>query len=378
MLRTFGPYRVLRKLGEGGMAEVFLAEREREGGFKRRVALKRIHPRFKKNPVLLERFLTEARTQARFSHANVVKILDFGVEPEPYLVLEYVDGISAGQLVHRMYEIRQRLDPSAAMYIAIYAAKALDHAHKLKDEDGTPLGIVHRDLTPANVLVSAEGTTYVTDFGLVQVADNILETYGAVPVGTYCYMAPEQLAGGHVDARADLFSLGIVLWEMLATRQLLPTNDPDEVRKIYAEKTPPAPSKLNPEVPDQLDELTMQLLRIDPDERPPSAEAVSVALQRMAHERAPGYGSEQLAKTLRWAFPERAWNREPAAQPAAQPSPAERAKLSTRTPTALSLRARAAREWLRTNGFAVVTIAILLFFTALVSFVAGLLVAGIG
>ena len=373
MLRALGPYRVLNKLGEGGMAEIFLAEREREGGFRRRVALKRIHPRFKRNEVLLERFLTEARTHARLAHANVVKILDFGVDPEPFLALEFVDGISIGQLMHRMYEMRQRLDPSAAMFIATGAAKALDHAHRLRDEDGTPLGIVHRDLTPANVLLSADGTPYVTDFGLVQVADNLLETYGAVPVGTFCYMAPEQLEGGHVDARADLFSLGILLWEMLTTRNLLPSNDPKEVRKIYAEREPPPPSKLNPEVPADLDALTMQLLAVDPEKRPPSAEAVSVALQRMAHERAPGYGSEQLAKTLRWAFPEREWDRDPAALPPAQPSIQERAKLATRTPGAPKLRWRAAKEWVKTNGLPAIVMGILLFFTAVISFVAGAL-----
>jgi len=378
MPRTIGPYEIGSRLGAGGMAEIFLAETRSEGGFRRKVALKLIRKEFRGNAVLLERFLIEARTQARLSHPNIVKVLDFGIEPEPFIALEHVEGVSAGRLLFRMYELRQRVDVSATMLIATGVAQALDHAHKLLDDEGTPLGIVHRDLSPSNVLLSASGHPYLTDFGLVQVADNILETYGAIPVGTFCYMAPEQIAGGHVDARADLFSLGVVLWEMLTTRQLIPTRDRDEVARILAVADFPRPSAVNPEVPEDLDELTMQCLRRDPEGRPPSAEAVSVALQRMAHERAPGYGREQLAKTLRWAFPERAWARPPATDPAPQPSADERAKLATRAPSALSLKAAALREWIRKNATAAIIVGVLLGLTAILSFIAGLLVSALG
>jgi len=327
-MRSFGPYEIVEKLGEGGMAEVFLAERRRDAGFVQKVALKRIHPRYRGDPVLMARFVTEARTNARLRHSNIVNAIDFGTSPEPFLALEYIEGISVGELMYRIYQMRQRLDVSAAMFIAIGAAQALAYAHKLRGEDGTPLGIVHRDVSPANVLLSMNGTPYVMDFGLVQVADNLLETYGAATVGTFCYMAPEQLAGGHVDGRADIFSLGVVLWEMLTTRRLIGSNDPREVHAFHERGGLDSPKKLNPEVPDDLAELTMQLLRKTPEDRPPSAEAVSVALQRMAHSRAPGYGREQLAKTVTWAFPEREWARVPPNLPAEQPEPHDRARLA--------------------------------------------------
>ncbi len=327
-MRFIGPYEIVEKIGEGGMAEVFLAVRRRDAGFVQKVALKRIHPRYQGDAVLRERFVTEARTNARLRHPNIVDAIDFGTKPEPFLALEYVEGVTVGELMYRMYQLRQRLDPSTAMFIATGAAQALAYAHKLRGDDGTPLGIVHRDVSPANVLLSMDGTPYVMDFGLVQVADNLLETHGAIAVGTFCYMAPEQLAGGHVDARADIFALGVMLWEMLTTRRLISSNDPHEVHAFHQKGEIESPDKLNPEVPRDLAELTLRCLHPDPDERPPSAEAVSVALQRIAHERAPGYGREQLAKTITWAFPEREWSREPPNLPAEQPDPEDRARLA--------------------------------------------------
>ena len=310
------------------MAEVFLAERRADGGFRQKVALKRIHPRHQSNSVLLERFVTEARTNARLAHPNIARILDFGTQPEPYLALEYVEGASVSDLMYRLFQWRQRVDVSLAMYTAIGVAQALNHAHRLQGEDGTPLGIVHRDVAPKNVLLSLDGTPTLLDFGLVQVADNFLETHGATPVGTYCYMAPEQLAGGHVDARADLYSLGVLLWELLTTRQLISTNDPREVTTLQRRCDFPPPSTFHSDVPPDLDDLTMQCLRYAPDDRPPSAEALSVPLQRMLHERSAGYGAEQVAKTIHWAFPEREWSRKQPQELAAQPQPQDRTRLA--------------------------------------------------
>ncbi len=370
-MKRFGPYDVTRKLGEGGMAEVWLGERSGPGGFSQRVALKRIHPRYGRDEILLSRFVTEARTNARLAHSNIVKVLDFGTEPEPYMALEYVESVSLGQFMQRMYGLRQRIDVSAAMFVAVGVAQALDYAHKLRDDDGTPLGIVHRDVSPANLLLSADGTPYVMDFGLVQVADNFLETWGAAPVGTFCYMAPEQLAGGHVDARADLWSLGVVLWELLTTRQLVTTNDPDEVKALQQTAKFRKPSELNPDVPSDLDELTMQCLRLDPDERPPSAEGVSVPLQRMLHERAPGYGREQLAKTLKWAFPERNWAREPGHEPAVQPEPEDRARLARQKHAARPRRGGDDKRGF--TALAILAIGGLMLVTAIAGFIAGVL-----
>jgi serine/threonine protein kinase len=372
--RVFGPYELIAKLGEGGMAEVFLAERRAEGGFRQKVALKTIHPRYRSDAVLLERFVTEARTNARLRHANIPKVINFGTEPAPFIALEYIEGVSLNELMYRLYQWRQQLDVSTAMFIGATVAQALHHAHGLRDEDGTPLGIVHRDVAPKNVLISVDGTPYLVDFGLAQVADNLLETHGAVPVGTYCYMAPEQIAGGHVDARADVFALGILMWEMLTTRQLIPTNDPREVVEVLRAGRFPAPSELNPEVPSDLAEITMQCLRFDPAARPPSCEAVSVPLQRMLHERTPGYGREQLTKTIRWAFPERDFDRHEANAPAEQPEAADRARLAW-TAKASDSKPTPVWTWLRSNVRIVVIVAVALVLTSMCSFMSGILIS---
>jgi eukaryotic-like serine/threonine-protein kinase len=369
--RPFGSFELLSKLGEGGMAEVFLAERRMQAGFRQKVALKTVHPRYRNDPSVRERFVTEARTNARLSHSNIPVVVDFGTDPAPYLALEYIDGATLNELMYRMYELRQHLDVSTAMFIGACVAQALNHAHGLKADDGTPLGIVHRDIAPKNVLLRADGTPYLVDFGLAQVADNVLETYGAMPVGTFCYMAPEQLAGGHVDARADLFAFGILLWEMLTTRQLIPTNDPRQVIAIHQKGLYPKPSEFNADVTADLDSLTLQCLRFDPSERPVSAEAISVPLQRMLHERSPGYGSEQLAKTLHWAFPDRAWSRKAPNEAGEQPQLHERARLAHFARNDSS--ANPVVEWAKENTTALVVFGILLAICTVCAFSAGAL-----
>src|SRR5688500_18819345 len=138
------------------MAVVYQGERTGDVGFKKKVALKRMLPQYRRNPSLLERFAAEARTNARLDHPNLVQVIDFGIDPEPYLVLEFVEGIPLSSLLQRLVERGERLEISAACFIAAEAAQGLDHAHRKRDEQGSPLGIVHRDVSPQNVLLSNE------------------------------------------------------------------------------------------------------------------------------------------------------------------------------------------------------------------------------
>jgi tRNA A-37 threonylcarbamoyl transferase component Bud32 len=319
-----GEYRLLEQLGQGGMAMVYRGERTAEAGFIKRVALKRMLPQYRRDPSLLERFAAEARTNARLDHPNLVAVVDFGIEPEPYLVMEFVEGVTLALLLQRLVELRQRLEIAAACFIGAEAAAGLDHAHRRRDEQGNPLGIVHRDVSPQNVLLSNEGAVKVSDFGLVKAADNVVQTGSGVPIGKMSYMAPEQADHSEVDARADVFSLGIVIWECLTMRTLMPPNDPARASQMLQACQFAPPSTHNPDVPPELDRIVMGCLVKDPAQRTPSAQAVSMQLREVLHEVAPGYGRDQLARLLGWAFPERGWSLDEPHETAAQPSLQER------------------------------------------------------
>jgi serine/threonine protein kinase len=319
-----GEYHLLEKLGQGGMAMVYRGERFGEAGFKKKVALKRMLPQYRRNPSLLERFAAEARTNARLDHPNLVQVIDFGIDPEPFLVLEFVEGVTLAALLQRLVERREMLELSAACFIGAEAAQGLDHAHRKRDEQGNPLGIVHRDVSPQNVLLSNEGAVKVSDFGLVKAADNVVQTGSGIPIGKISYMAPEQAGHSGVDARADVFSLGVVVWEMCTLRTLLPTNDMQKATELLTKCNFRRPSEINPKVSPALDDIVMRCLARDPDQRTPSAQAVSMQLREVLHEIAPGYGRDQLARLVSWAFPERKWVIDEPHETAAQPTAAER------------------------------------------------------
>ncbi|UJR84235.1 Hypothetical protein I5071_63070 [Sandaracinus amylolyticus] len=332
-----GPYRLVERLGQGGMAVVYRAERTGDAGFKKKVAIKRMLPQYRRDPSLLERFAAEARTNARLDHPNLVQVLDFGIDPEPYLVLEFVEGVTLGAVMQRLAERNEMLDIAAVAYIGAEAASGLDHAHRKKGDDGTPLGIVHRDVSPQNVLLSNEGTVKVSDFGLVKAADNVLKTQSGVTIGKMSYMAPEQAQGVDVDARADVFALGVTIWEMLTIRSLIPPDDPQVAANLLRSGDFPPPSRFNPEVPPRLEKIVMQCLAIDPAVRTPSAQQLAQDLRELLHERAAGYGRQQLARFLQWLFPEKGWELPEPERPPAQPSADERASFVPPTPVALAV-----------------------------------------
>ena len=326
-VEMFGPYHLLSKLGEGGMGVVHVAEHIGEAGFRKRVAIKRMHQHYQGDHRLLEYFAAEARTNARIDHPNVVHVLEFGLEPEPYIVMEYVDGVSLRALLWRFHEQRWSMDLRAATLIAAEASLGLDVAHRMTDSDSIPLGIVHRDISPSNVLISNEGSVKVSDFGLVMVADNPFSTTSERPIGKPHYMAPEQAECRPLEARADVFALGLVLWESLTQRQLLPRDDPSAIRQMLATCYFHPPSRFNPHVPAELDWITMGCLKKEPRDRWASAEALSLALRQVIHTRSRGYDRIQLANLVRNAFPERGWGPKQPALPPPQPTMSQVARM---------------------------------------------------
>jgi len=333
----FGPYTLLEQLGQGGMAVVHRAERVGEAGFKKKVAIKRILPQYRRDPSLLERFAAEARTNARLDHPNLVQVLDFGIDPEPYLVLEYIEGVSLSQLMQRLLTKNEKLEVAAALFIAAEVANGLDHAHRKRGDDGKPLGIVHRDVSPQNVLLSNEGGVKVSDFGLVKAADNVLKTASGISIGKLSYMAPEQAMGQETDARADIFSLGVSLWEMLTLRSLISPDDPAKAAKLVQSGNFDPVSRYRPDVDPRIDTIVAQCLKVDRELRMPSAQQLSLELSELLHETSAGYGRPQLARLLQWLFDERGWALPEPERPIAQPTAEDRASMIPVTPAVVAM-----------------------------------------
>ena len=218
---TIGTYVLERKLGSGGMAEVYLARRSGPRGFTKRVALKRILPELSEDSQLIQMFCDEARIAATLNHPNIAQVIEFGEhEGEFFIVMEYVDGVSCSALLRAASQRGESLPIGAALYVAHEVLHALAFAHEATDESGRALGVVHRDISPSNVLVSRVGNVKLIDFGITRSLLAERRTYPGELKGKLRYMSPEQILGADVDARSDLFAVGIVLTEMIAGRSL--------------------------------------------------------------------------------------------------------------------------------------------------------------
>jgi len=274
---SFGKYTLIAKIGHGGMAEVFLAAVRGPAGFTKLCVLKRLHPHLEEEDALVGMFLDEARLAAAIRHPNVAAVEDLGEEgDELYMVIEHVPGASFAQVLTKLATMGRRLLPAMSVAIVADAAAGLHAAHEARDEHGRPLNIVHRDVSPHNVLLGTQGQVKVIDFGVAKASQRLQKTTGKELKGKLRYMAPEQL-DGNVDRRTDVFALGVVLWEALTGRRLF--DDPDDatvIRRILAGDVP-RPSELA-EVPAALEACVMRALSRRADDRFPSAEAFAEAL----------------------------------------------------------------------------------------------------
>lgn len=303
-----GGWRLVELLGRGGMGEVWRAEREGPGGIRRRAAIKRILQKYRNDVEVRARFLSEARINTRLEHPNIVSVIDFGEKPEPFLIFEYVAGISAADLLQEASKSRLKIPAVVAAFICAEAATALDYAHRKRDEDGKPLQIVHRDVSPHNLLLSVEGAVKVGDFGVAHAADNQFQTAIGVQVGKLVYMSPEQAAGGDIDGRADIFSLGIVLWELLTLKPCLPRDDTAETLRRIQQGLIPPPSSLEPQIPPSLDGIVMNALSPQKENRFATAGAFAQALRSFVHSLAPGFDSGEMMKICQRLAPAVQWH----------------------------------------------------------------------
>ncbi len=275
-----GKYQLLAVLGRGGMAEVFLALSRGAMGFDKLAVIKRLRPGLADDENFRTMFLDEARLAARLNHPNVVHTYEVGEhEGVYYIAMEYLEGQPLNKIAHEANKRGAPLDPVVSARIISDALLGLHHAHTLKDFDGKPLQIIHRDISPHNLFVTYEGTTKLVDFGIAKAALSSTETEVGVLKGKVAYMSPEQATGEPLDPRSDLFAMGIVLWELLTQKRLM-TGDSAAaiIHRLMTMPVPPA-SSLRPEVEPALDAIVGRSLEKDPERRFPSALAMREAIE---------------------------------------------------------------------------------------------------
>ncbi len=261
-------YRVVDRLEAGGMAEVFRGEALSVQGFKKQVAIKRVLPHLAQNPNFISMFLDEARLGARLSHANIVTVFDIGAADNTYfIVMEFIDGVNLKSMVEGLRKSGQRFPMKEAIYICIEACRGLSYAHETLGEEGEELSIVHRDVSPPNILISKRGEVKLTDFGLAKATTQLEKTDPGVVKGKFSYLSPEAAMGEEVDARADIFALGIVLWEMLAGRRLFLGETDYQTVKLVQQAAIPSLTRLNPEVDEEFEGILLKALARDKNER---------------------------------------------------------------------------------------------------------------
>ena len=271
---TFGRYTLLERVGGGGMATVYRASLAGAGGFEKDVAVKVIRQELSEESQFTAMFLDEARLSARLNHANVVQTFDFGQhEGVHFIAMELVRGRTLAATLRICAAKGTRLGLAPSLHVAAEVAKGLGYAHRLSGASGEPLGIVHRDVSPQNVLISREGEVKLADFGIAKAVNRSHVTQPGRVRGKCAYMAPEQIRGEDLDGRADVFALGIVLWECLTCRPLFEGDSDAAVLMQVLEKELPPPSAFAPDVPPAVDDLVLRLLARDRRERPDSTAA---------------------------------------------------------------------------------------------------------
>jgi serine/threonine-protein kinase len=283
----YGRFTLIRRIGKGGMAEVFLATMEGARGVRRKCVVKRILPEKARSPYFAQMFVDEARITSALHHPNIIHIYEFGEIGQLYfLAMEHLDGKNLASVLGALKAREHRMSVPMAAFIAGQIARGLHYAHTLADADGRPLGVIHRDVSPSNVMLMRTGEVKILDFGVAK-AERVLKE-GATVVGKIkgklSYMAPEQLSAREVDFRADIFSLGCVLWEMLTGEPLFSGHDGGTRSRRLFRGQVPLPSHIRPGLPTQVDGIVLRCLQHSPDARYTSAAALAEELAAVARE----------------------------------------------------------------------------------------------
>jgi tetratricopeptide (TPR) repeat protein len=299
-----GDFQLVQSIALGGMAEVFVAKNTRPG-FDKKVCLKRVRDDLLEDEEFLRLFRDEAALAARLHHPNVVEVFDFGEEGgQLYLTMELIDGLTLAAFIVSLSKAGAQLPLAAACAIAVQLCRALFHAHTLVGDDGKPMAVVHRDVSPQNVLLGRDGSVKLADFGIARAAERLSRTVDGMTRGKARYMAPEQARGEVVDHRADQFALGIVLWEMLTGKALFKGDDMAVQTRIADGETIDAPSSRRASVPASLDAIVARALAPDVAARYPDMEALERELMAVLDDLGAGASAFDLRPLVARALDE--------------------------------------------------------------------------
>ncbi len=300
-------YRITERVAAGGMAEVFRGVAESMRGFKKNIAIKRILPSLTKNKKFVAMFLDEARLSLALQHANIVQVFDIGHTDETYfIVMEYVDGVDLKALIEWRRRINRRVPIAHGLYMILEICKGLAYAHDLQNpETNAPFGIVHRDISPPNVLISKQGEVKVVDFGLAKATSQVEITDPGVVKGKMSYLSPEAARGEEVDQRADIFAVGILLYELLTGKRLFyGETDYQTVELVRNAKIPPIKPQ-NPQVEPELEDIVRKALAKRKEDRYQNATDIQDALAQYAYSRGLKVIARDIAELVRQCLEDR-------------------------------------------------------------------------
>jgi serine/threonine protein kinase len=300
--RQVGRYGIVRHLASGGMAELYIARQEAMGGFEKEVVVKILQPKFAENPRVVQMFLDEARLAAKLNHQSIVHVYDVAEEAGlKYIAMEYIRGETLTDIVKRGLAAGKYLPLEHAVHVVRQTAAGLAYAHGFREADGQLVRIVHRDVSPTNILVTMEGQTKIVDFGIARAQDELREEGGAV-VGKASYMSPEQVRGEGVDYRSDIFSLGIILYELTLGQRLYRGPAEAVMKRIVDEKVAP-PTAVKRDFPPALELIVMRALEKRAEDRYQSAEDMRVDLEEFLADEGLRTGSRRMALYMKEIFP---------------------------------------------------------------------------
>jgi eukaryotic-like serine/threonine-protein kinase len=302
---TFGKYLLLERINVGGMAEVFIAKAFGVEGFERFLAIKKILPTMAEDQEFITMFIDEARISVQLNHANVVHIHELGKYEDTYFIaMEYVAGRDLRTILER-YRRRKEIMPTAqAVFIASKMCEGLDYAHRKKDTRGQDLSIIHRDVSPQNILVSYEGEVKIIDFGIAKATNRSQKTQAGILKGKFGYMSPEQVRGMPIDRRSDIFAVGVILYEMLTGEKLFVGESDFSTLEKVRNADVPLPSEFNPNCPVGLEKVVLKALAREPDERYLWASDLQEDLMRFLLAGDAIYSSKHLSAFMKEAFAE--------------------------------------------------------------------------
>jgi serine/threonine-protein kinase len=300
--RTVGRYEIVRHLASGGMAELYIARQQAMGGFEKPVVLKLLQPRYAEKPSVVTMFLDEARLAAKLNHPSIVHVYDVAEEGGmKYIAMEYIDGETVADIVKQGLAVGNYLPLEHAVHLVAQTAAGLAYAHERREPDGRVLRIVHRDVSPTNILVSYEGQTKIVDFGIARAQDELREESGILP-GKASYMSPEQIRGLGADYRSDIFALGIILYELTLCQRLYRGAPEAVMRRIVDENITP-PTAIRRDYPPALELIVMRALEKRPEDRYQSAEAMRHELEEFLDDSGLRTGNRRVSLYMNELFP---------------------------------------------------------------------------